>query len=289
MAWNGSGASAASSTSKIPPKKPSALKGALAGFVIIFGIGVIVFFMLTGNDAKPKANTEKGAGLIKEVKPAVAAPTNVEPAKEVPYWERPTTNGLTKMQLMKWKHRHMPPAKYTNDTALVAQKYEIFRYESENRIAAYLSMVPGNTLVGTPRFDQRFKDDFLKSLEEPIIISETDSEEDKALKKLLRETKVDLKLRMDEGEDLCQIMTDTHKELQKMAAMKREFSQELKKLGRDENASAQDVEDYLSAANKLLEKKGVSPIKLTPLSKRMLLRHKGIVGGEKEHKSRKDM
>ena len=77
MAWNQSTGAAA----KPQPKKPSALRGVIAGVVCACLAAAVAFFVLSGKDEKPKAKVEKAAGRIKEVKPAVAVPAQNEPAK----------------------------------------------------------------------------------------------------------------------------------------------------------------------------------------------------------------
>ena len=74
MAWNQSTGEAA----KPQPKKPSALRGIIAGVVCACLAAAVVLFVLSGKDAKPKVKAEKEAELIPEVKPAVKrmSPTN---------------------------------------------------------------------------------------------------------------------------------------------------------------------------------------------------------------------
>ena len=137
-------------------------------------------------------------------------------------------------------------------------------------------MTPGETLVGTPVYTKRFTDDFLKSLETPIIATEEDSPEDAELKRAMVETKIELKARMDAGEDLGQILLDTRREYQELARYKFMLQNEINEIKKNPDATIQDVEDFVTAANQLLEQKGIAPIKLSPISKRMLLRKKGM-------------
>ena len=137
-------------------------------------------------------------------------------------------------------------------------------------------MTPGESLVGTPVYTKRFTEDFLKSLETPIIATEEDSQEDAELKRAMVQTKIELKARIDAGEDLGQILLDTRREYQELARYKKMLQSEMLELKKKPDATIEDVENFVTAANQLLEQKGIAPIKLSPISKRMLLRKKGI-------------
>ena len=228
--------------------------------------------------APAKKAVAKKVPVKHDVKPVAAkAP---ESKKKLPKWRYPVerTNELNAVELRKWRAMHRPPPGYTNTTSLTEAppKYAIFKHRSENEIAALLTMTPGESLVGTPVYTKRFTEDFLKSLETPIIATDEDSEEDAELKRAMVQTKIELKARIDAGEDLGQILLDTRREYQDLARYKMMLQSEISELKKNPDATIQDVEDFVTAANRLLEQKGIAPIKLSPISKRMLLRKKGM-------------
>ena len=256
---------------------------------LFVGLGVLIvivacFVMMKKEAApapKPPAENKvvtKKAPEKKVIKPVVTESPKVE--KKLPKWKYPVerTNELNAVELRKWRAMHRPPPGYTNTTSLTEAppKYAIFKHRSENEIAALLTMTPGDTLVGTPHYSKRFTEDFLKSLETPIIVSEEDSEEDAELKRAMVQTKIELKARIDAGEDLGQILLDTRREYQDLARYKMMLQGEINEIKKNPDATIQDVEDFITAANNLLEQKGIAPIKLSPISKRMLLRKKGM-------------
>lgn len=275
---------------KASPKgggKPSGVfKGALAGIIVV-AVAVAAFWLLTSGKSAPEKPKEKKSAKIAEATPSLAKPEvveAVEPKVEKPKplrkWEYPVsrTNELSDAELRKWKVMHRPPPGYTNDTARTEAppEYAIFNHRSENEIACLLTMRPGETLVGTPTYGKRFTDDFLKSCEEPIIVTEDDTPEQAELKKLMNETKIDLRARMAEGEDLGQILLDTRAEYQRLAAYRQSLEQEINELKKDDSLSMEDIDDFVSAANKLLEDKGIAPLKLSPITRRMLMRRRGL-------------
>ena len=160
--------------------------------------------------------------------------------------------------------------------------YAIFAHESENKIAALISIEPGTQLFGTQVYNERFKEDFMKSCEEPIIITEDDDEFTRQLKSTIIELKIELRDRMRAGEDICQIMADSRKELQRLGMVRREIEKMLKDEVRAKATSDDDIDDYIKAANILLESKGIAPIKINPVLRRSLMNAVGKQVQQKE-------
>lgn len=281
MAWNkpntGEGVRPAQSKAKGTPRFAH---GLLAAIIVIGGALAAWFFFFQSPEADPKAKKTSQKGMIKEVQPA-PAPKAEEPApkpekKKPRFWEvdASQTNGFTDAMQLKWRHAHRPPPAYTNNSSLSMEmpKCWIFNHPSENEIATLLTLEPGTTLVGTPVYNKKFIQDFMKSCEEPIIVTDKDSPEEAELKRQMIQTKIELRQRMSEGEDLGQILLETHEEYQRLAEYKETLMHEVKNLyATDSELTEQDVDDYIEAANKMLDAKGISPMKLSPVSKRMIM------------------
>lgn len=263
-----------------PRKTNSVAKGLIAGLIVVIVAAIAAYFIFSSSERKPtKEVKQKKNAQIAEVTPAAAPKLEEETPvekKEIPYWELPTTNGLTQMQALKWKHRHTKIA-FTNDITRYDEKprYKVFDTGIDNRLACYMTMEAGEGMVGTPVFDDRFRQEFEESLKHPIIIDENDDEYTKELKRAVREAKVELVNRVKDGEDICQIFEETHDEMMRFATMKSDIVQEFTKYARDPDNSVEDVEDYFKAANKLLEEKGVAPFKMSPVLKEAIRLAKG--------------
>ena len=157
-------------------------------------------------------------------------------------------------------------------TASIKGKYEIFDHACENEIAGFLSMEPGQGLVGTPRYNGRFKRDFLESLKHPIVVTPDDSPEDAALKRNVIKAKIELKEALDRGEDIEQIMLDTRKEMQDLARYKQELKQQMHEMVKgDGEMTTEEMEDLVDAANKMLDAKGIAPMTFGPLTRRKIM------------------
>ena len=226
---------------------------------------------------RPAAETPR---KVEKARPAAVVQTNRTVRKALTPEERAfaETNGLTKLQVQRWKIDRMPPAGYTNRSSQTETppEYQIFKHASENEIAALLTLTPGETLVGSPSYERWFPRDFQKSLREPIEITEDDTPEQIALKKEMMAVKADLQARMAEGEDIAEIMRETREEYQKLAAYKQTIWDALREARRDPELTDEDIELFLEHANRKLEEKGIAPITLGPVTRHMLRLRKDI-------------
>ncbi len=253
---------------------------ALVGIAVVALAFLFIKLALKDSAVRPVQETKKAKRIAKvapsipEKPPAASEPQKKAPprfkTKEEQYFAE--TNGLNKMQIQRWKIDHMPPAGITNNTSQTEERpyYQIFDHPSENDIAGFLTMEPGETLVGTPSYERWFVKDFLKSLETPIIVTKDDTPEQAALKREMVKVKIDLKARYDAGEDIAAIMQETHEEYQRLAEYKDTIWELLREQRRNPSATERDIEDFITAANVQLEQKGIAPIKLGPVTRHML-------------------
>ena len=256
-------------------------------FVTIAAIAAMAWWWLGGRGAT--ALPEKAPEKVRSgkfappsklpVKPTV---TNVPPPVEAPPLEpqqvdpniRPTKVGETVNGYIKLPsgRLHKVRGVVTNDFRKATQgKYAIFPHRCENEIACYLSLKPGDAIFGTMKYSGRFKDDFLKSLETPIVIEPDDPDDVKELKRNVREAKIQLKEALDRGEDIEQIMLDTRKELQDLARYKMDLTRTIYEMRRDKPMTTEELQDAVDAANKMLEAKGIAPMKFGPLVRQKML------------------
>ena len=256
-------------------------------FVSIAAIAAIAWWWLGGRGAI--VPPEKAPGKVrigKTTSPSKLPPkptvTNVPPPVEAPSLEPPrvdpsmrptkvgeTVNGYIKLPSGRL---HKVRGVVTNDFRKATQgKYAIFPHRCENEIACYLSLKPGDAIFGTMKYSGRFKDDFLESLETPIVIEPDDPDDVKELKRNVREAKIQLKEALDRGEDIEQIMLDTRKELQDLARYKMDLTRTIYEMRRDKPMTMEDLQDAVDAANKMLEAKGIAPMKFGPLVRQKML------------------
>ena len=261
------------------------IRGIVAGLIVILGAVCAWWFLMreTPKPVEPEAPAKKIVKAPTTLPTPVAKPQTEAPVVEAPkpperrkrFYEQPTTNGLTEAQIRIWKVKNRPPPGITNNTSRTEAppKYAIFKHRSENTIAAYLSLTPGQTLVGSPHYDKKFVKDFLDSLDEPIVIKPEDDEETVALKQGMIATKADLKALYDKGEDIGKVLEETHEELRQLSQYKMQIESILKESIRSGELTASELELAIEAANKMLDEKGIAPMKFGPVSKQLMLRH----------------
>jgi len=245
----------------------------VAILVILTVSTIVAWHILRDKTESLPASNGDGSRLIKEVQPSPSAKTNIATNKVVYSWLQPTPEGLSGPTLERWKQYHRPKPSHTNNYFITRPKlpYEIFPTRAENEIAMLLTIEPGETLVGEEQYERWFKDEFLKSCEVPIVIRPEDSEYEKQLKKDMIQTKIDLRQRIADGEDICKIMSETRNEAMRLGILRQEIVTEARRLVQ-ESQSEDDIDDCVKAVNKVLESKGMAPFEVSPIVRRGIMR-----------------
>ena len=289
MSWNGSNKSQtvenrSDQNSTVPKSDKLGLTYFLI-FTILVAVAAAAYFAFRGNRGgqTPPPAPEPSRGKIVEVAPSTNAPAirpaatdDKEAIPEIPYWEvdASQTNGFTAAMVKKWEHRHRPKYKFDLPKRQLRAKYRIFRHRSENEIAALLMAKPGASMIGRPRY-VGLTEDFMKSCEEPIIVAADDDEYTANLKRDMIQAKIEIRQRMADGESLEKIIEDTRAEYRKLSEYKRTLTKEVMGMIRKDEVSAQDVDLFVEAANKMLESKGIAPIKISEITRKWIINNKG--------------
>lgn len=140
---------------------------------------------------------------------------------------------------------------------------KVFKNYSDQQIAALLINEPGEGLVGDDHeaIFKGFEKQFLKSLNDPIIIEDSDTDFVKDLKRAVIETKSDLKARYDAGENITKVMIETRKELRELGLYRDDLNRQLNKVIKEtKDLTSDDLRDLVSAANKMLEERGAKKL-----------------------------
>ena len=135
-----------------------------------------------------------------------------------------------------------------------------WRTHVDRELALLLFPKDGNTGLLIP-FDRKFPDRFLESIKTPTLVTKDDPEELKEKKRELNEVKAYLKDRMDAGEDIVKLLNDEYWRLKKLYGMREFLKRELRDYVKKAE-SWDDVDDFVKAANVMLENAGGKEIKL---------------------------
>ena len=279
MAWNKPSAeNAVTAKIKGGQKGVRLGHGLVAAAIVVIGAAAAWWYL--GKDVVPAPITShKAPRPIREVKPAVVsnrvastvAKTNAAPRRWPGTRETEGNTGYSKIDYGRIE---------TNFIDKAHQRIEdrLFVHTADRKIARLLMVEPGTEIITFGSGDELYRDfdrKFLRSLKTPIIISKDDTEEEKALKRAVREAKIDMKARLDAGESLEKLMTDTRKQLQEIGLYRKELQAEVQKIARNREITEADMEDYVKAANTMLEARGSKPISMPSIFKaRMELKRK---------------
>lgn len=270
MAWNGSAGEKPVPNSK-SRKQPPLIKGILATALAVVGTVVAIVLLRQGEGIPSEEPTTKSRQIA--VVPVAPAKPTVEATPETPKERPPQRIGEIRDGKMLLQSGRLHPVKGVISNKAERAWSSIFPHPSENIIAGLLAAKPGEALVGTPRYDGRFTQNFLKSLSVPIIVDKDDPEDVQQLKRAVIEAKIEMKAAYDRGEDIEEMLQSAREELQRMSRYKQELRADIYQYThKTEGITERDVDDYISAANVLLESKGIAPIKkswLTGLKLRM--------------------
>lgn len=137
----------------------------------------------------------------------------------------------------------------------------IFHNRSEREIAAFLLAEPGKTMVRPISFNDKFDENFKESLTKEIELLSEDSPDQRELKLAVIETKKELLLKLKEGKKPSEIMTEAANELYQLGQYRNQLEKEILAIKNDPSKSNQDLIETVMAANIMLKKKGLKPIR----------------------------
>ena len=258
---------------------PSALLVLLVALAVLAVVVVVAVFLSMGRDAaRPveAAPAAKPKAVVAE-RPAVRPPEPAgEPKKDVVRWrgkEYPMYNEKGgKAVVTGYGVRYLTPRVITNSTesanARIPWEARQFKHRTDQEIAVLLYTEPGTAFVGDYAADERFNEKFLKSLEEPILIEEGDGADVRELKKAVIEARNELKARYDSGEDPAAIIAGAHKELRELGAYKEELAKQLREVARRPEMTEADLDDFVAAANQMLESRGCGKLTMPSFIRR---------------------
>jgi len=280
MAWNRGSEGATPVKAKA---KPSPVRGIVAGLVVVVAVVACYFAFFSASEKQQKVVEQKKPTTIKEVKPAPAPKPIVE--EEDLGWVTNRKGQVVKKRKPETYRDERGVLRYKAGGARAPEEHEFdnpikistasnhpeFKHSCENEIATLLTIEPGDMLAGEPNYGERFKKDFIQALLEPIEINEDDSERDKEIKRLVEEQKHELAKRIKDGEDLETIFTEARAEARRLAAVRNEIVQMAHEMASDGQMSEQEMTDCYEAANKMLEAKGLEPMKYGGIMKRRMM------------------
>ena len=227
-------------------------------------IGIMAFLFLSEDKTKEPEREEKvrvkhiPKTKPKQPKPAKQADVVAEAVKEDAVVVEAPKPMSTATPGMPWSNK--PPRVIKPRAA--DMKPRRFEYDSEELIADLLEIVPGTPMFGELPYGKRFNEDFKQAIMQKVKINPDDDEYTVALKKQVQAVKDDFKQILIDGGDVGEEMRKARNELKELGMFKESLKRELFDLRKSGQYSSDDMKDFIAAANKMLESKGLQPLKV---------------------------
>ena len=176
------------------------------------------------------------------------------------------------------------------DTATSKSRYDVFEHRVEGELAFLACMPLGTVVIGSRDFDETFMKELNEALISKITINDDDTDETRYYKQAVIDLKKQIKTMLKNGDDIAAALTQTRKELQDLGVYKTQLEIELNRfMSNGDEASDEDVEDFVKAANIMLKEKGIEPFDFNPLT-RTIMRHRPLFNsnGQVEDEERSD-
>lgn len=142
----------------------------------------------------------------------------------------------------------------------------LFKNAADREIQCLLDIEPGDEIL-LPSDYRNFEKQFAKAIREPIEDDPNDTEDERDVRKAVREIREELKQRQAKGENLRDVMLAAQKELVEQGEYKQALKRQLWEIRRDKKHSPQDVLDAVDAVNLMLKDKGIGEMKCPSLWK----------------------
>ena len=251
----------------------SPFRGLIAGAIVVIGAAVAAWWIWPEGESAGETPPPQARQRIKEVTPAKGARGETAKSNLVAKADGVSTNGFYRdadgtlrrpggMRVVEGPViQGKPPKSYITP---------MYHTQVEMEILSLLTMQLGERRFAERRYTPQFEKDLRASMKLGDQIKEGDSDKVKEEKLAVWEAKQDLIKRMDRGEKLKDIIKESQAELKRYADYRQNLLAELDVALRDESATEEYVNDFISAANQIFKDNGMRPIS----AKGTLLRRK---------------
>lgn len=266
MGWNGSDITSSKgqktrTNSRTNSSCPSGVRNGLVAFVLVALVGGAAWWFLSTPMSQPTPVPEE------EETPAAHDGDSSATTAEMPRLSqgetatavKPTTPPKVRDRATKSESSEKPAAaEEVRKPKEWKRDPNCFYLDSaSDQMIALLFMHDGGDQPPLP--DNAVSDkEFLKSLETPIVIKESDDERTKLLKNTLIEIRAEIKKRLDAGESVNSILHSHQEEYNFNERTRIQAAREARAIY--ETGDIEGVAEYVETINKALEQMGIAPI-----------------------------
>lgn len=287
MSWNGSNQSktAASRPGGQSPAAKSENSGLTYFLIFIVVVAVAAggaYFALRGNRGgqSPGEQPESSCGKIAEVAPATNRAESVKPPSKPLTAEEKRLKEIAEIEA-KYAGKEMPngiathlyylknPPKISITTK---RPYDCFAYTAERSIAGLVLAEPGTEFLDVLEFGASFDNEFVNALLAKNEPAEGDDEKTREMKAAVDEAKHEIaRICREEGKKPSEVMNEYAKMMYDLGKFERNIREMVSEARMNPDLSDDDVIDFLKAANRLREERGLPAIKIPSLARRGLM------------------
>lgn len=254
MAWN----KPTEAARPAPRKSPSALRGLVAGLVVVAVAAGAYFVFLSGDEDAPQENLAKKTGVIKAATPS-AAPTNrVEKAEDkAPKPEKPKQAAWRDAKLTPEQRDAIYEKSLAETPLRAASTNRLFRSGLEQVMGWVFTTELGDLpppLPNIPDFDYVHLQEILELKNTP---DRNDSERSAETKQIVDYAKQELKKYVEKGGDPQDFLQYYHDELKSAYQERKMVEEQVMQVLREEPELA---DDYVKKVNESLAKKGIKGV-----------------------------
>lgn len=246
-----------SSTRPPVQKKPSALRGVVAGLVVVV-LALAGAWYFLGDSLTSAAPKDKKTKTIKEVKPVkVERETPRGKSVEVAKVESAKTKSVDKVKT------DADAATNASEVAEVPKKPKqklVFKNGTDELIYLAVFASKGATIPPLPQMTSKDTDKFIESLRKPIEIDPDDPEHVKTMKNQVNEVRQQIAglIAQEPDKELSQILNDHREDFNNTLNLRADAQKAYDELV--ESGDAEAAAEYRKKANEFLEQYGAEPI-----------------------------
>ena len=242
---------------------PTALRGLVAGVIVVL-VAVGAWYFLT---RKPGNGEQETAKPKKPAKIALATPAKPRPKAEEP---KPVEE-----ELPPHLRRVKDISCTTNQFGQIVERYQtadgkthklirpsrppLFNHATDDILSMALAQTGGGAMPPLP-LGGDMDAEFLKSLEEPIIIDKDASPEIQQRQRIVRDARIEVKALMDQGLHFRDILADHEKLFNENAQIRADALAEARKI-RDEG-DTEGTQQFVNTMNAAFQTMGIAPIEM---------------------------
>lgn len=248
------------------------LKGLVAGVIVVVGAAVAAWWLWPTGEGAGEKSASRNEGHVRDAgkKPAKKPASKSERAGENGTAATNETAVATNAVEMFRGQRVVKKTVVTNGSYLITRIYtadgNFHRIEDwatppdglPSSTDQLLAMAIGGDDVPPIPVAPGADAEFRKSLEKPIIVLHTDSDEVKAWKRAMNEARLQMKDQLDAGKTFAEVIAEHQEMTRHNTEMRAKVQAELVKIV--DGGDMEGAKQYLETMNKALDSMGIKPI-----------------------------